>query len=135
MTATRYLTFLENDGTAVPLGIHEDAPLDISSEVEAAATIDLRVLETRGDLVLKFEVGGRHGSQLFAANLSGVIEKLIADNQTEDGRFPDPQDTTNSLELLARRLELEASLLRSKLANVMFDARAAEPGEDDPRQL
>lgn len=123
MTTTRYLTFLENDGTAVPLGIDGDLPLNTSSEMEAAATINLRALETKGDLVMKFEVGGRHGSQLFAVDFSGVVERLIASNQTEDGRFPEPEDTINSLELLARRLELEASLLRSKLANSMFDAR------------
>ena len=121
---TRYLTVLENDGTAVPLGIDETVLPASTAEIEASATIDLRVLQTRGDLVLKFEAGGRHGSQLFAVDFSQVLERMIASNQTADGRFPDPVDTSNSVELLARRLELEASLLRSKLANSMFEADA-----------
>ena len=119
---TRYLTVLVNDGTAVPLGIDEDVLRDASTGVEASATIDLRILETRGDLVLKFEVGGPDGSQLFAVDFSNLVEDLIAKHQTANGRFPDPVDAITSLDLLARRLELEASLLRSKLANSLFES-------------
>ena len=122
MKTTRFLTVLQNDGTAVPLGIDEKL-MKAATDVEAAATIDLHLLETRGELVMKFEVGSPARSQLFAVDFSSVLEQLIAANQTGDGNFPDPEDTVRSLELLARRLELEASLLRSKVANSLFDAQ------------
>jgi hypothetical protein len=120
MTGTRYLNILESDGTAVPVGNDGDALLTPSSDVEAAATIDLQLLETQGVLTMTFEVGSRSGSHLFAVDFSIVLDSLIAKYQTQDGNFPDPEDAIRSLELLARRLELEASLLRTKVANSIF---------------
>lgn len=120
MTSTRYLSMLESDGTAVQIGSNGAALVTPSSDVEAAATIDLQQLENQGVLTMTFEVGSRTGSHLFAVDFSTVVDSLIAKNQTQDGSFPDPEDTIRSLELLARRLELEASLLRTKVANSIF---------------
>jgi len=120
MTSTRYLTILENDGSAIPVGSNGAALLPTSRDVEAAASINLQVLEGQGELMMTFEVGSSAGSNLFTVDFSYLVDRVIAKTQTVDGAFPDPEDTVRLLELLARRLELEASLLRSKVANSLF---------------
>ncbi len=120
MTTTRYLNMLERDGTAVPVGSDGVTFVTPATDVEAAATINLQVLETQGALMMTFEFGSPTGAHLFAVDFSTVVDSLIVKNQTQDGAFPDPEDAVRLLELLARRLELEASLLRTKVANSIF---------------